>query len=100
MVRSLPRKAPSLLAARLRELQRAGLVQRHIIEGEPRYRLTPAGQELQPLLQPPTGRCRGGSASARSLPSSGRRCHYPGGAAGCQAQQRAVPHREVGQAGA
>jgi DNA-binding HxlR family transcriptional regulator len=51
IARGVPRMSPSLLTARLRELQRAGLVQRHIIDGEPRYRLTPAGQELQPLLE-------------------------------------------------
>ncbi|MGP3959145.1 winged helix-turn-helix transcriptional regulator [Nonomuraea sp. 3N208] len=51
IARGLPRISPSLLAARLRELQRAGLVQRHIIDGEPRYRLTQAGLELQPLLE-------------------------------------------------
>ncbi|MEV4251467.1 helix-turn-helix domain-containing protein [Streptosporangium canum] len=50
IARGLPRMSPSLLAARLRELQRAGLVQRHVVDGEPRYRLTPAGAELEPLL--------------------------------------------------
>ncbi|GCB52919.1 helix-turn-helix domain-containing protein [Streptomyces sp. NL15-2K] len=49
--RGLPRVSPSLLAARLRELQRAGLVQRDLVDGEPRYRLTPAGEELRPLLE-------------------------------------------------
>jgi HxlR-like helix-turn-helix len=43
--------SPSLLATRLRELQRAGLVQRHMVAGEPRYSLTPAGKELEPLLR-------------------------------------------------
>lgn len=47
----LPRMSPSLLAARLRELQRAGLVQRHLVDGEPRYQLSEAGAELQPLVR-------------------------------------------------
>lgn len=51
IARGLPRMSPSLLSARLRELQRAGLVQRDMIDGEPRYRLTEAGQELRPLLE-------------------------------------------------
>ncbi|MGW3811470.1 winged helix-turn-helix transcriptional regulator [Micromonospora sp. NPDC005113] len=51
IARGVPRMSPSLLAARLRELQRAGLVQRHVADGEPRYRLTPAGDELRPLLE-------------------------------------------------
>ncbi|NUP64597.1 MAG: helix-turn-helix transcriptional regulator [Nonomuraea sp.] len=51
IARGLPRMSPSLLAARLRELDRAGLVERHVVGGEPRYRLTPAGRELEPLLE-------------------------------------------------
>ena len=51
IARGVPRMSPSLLATRLRELQRAGLVQRHVLDGEPRYRLTPAGEELRPLLE-------------------------------------------------
>jgi DNA-binding HxlR family transcriptional regulator len=50
LARGLPRMSPSLLAARLRELRRAGLVERHVVDGEPRYRLTQAGRELEPLL--------------------------------------------------
>lgn len=51
IARGVPRMSPSLLATRLRELQRAGLVQRDVVDDEPRYRLTPAGQELRPLLE-------------------------------------------------
>lgn len=51
IARGVPQMSPSLLAARLRELSRVGLVQRHVVDGEPRYRLTPAGQELDPLLE-------------------------------------------------
>ncbi|WP_269433671.1 winged helix-turn-helix transcriptional regulator [Nonomuraea sp. SBT364] len=51
IARGLPRMSPSLLAARLRELQRAGLVRRHLVDGEPRYRPTPAARELAPLLE-------------------------------------------------
>ena len=50
IARGVPRMSPSLLAARLRELQRAGLVQRDVVDGEPRYRLTQAGKELDGLL--------------------------------------------------
>ncbi|MFQ1003057.1 winged helix-turn-helix transcriptional regulator [Modestobacter sp. SSW1-42] len=51
IARGVPRMSPSLLSARLRELQRAGLVDRRLEHGEPRYRLTPAGRELQPLVE-------------------------------------------------
>lgn len=51
IARGVPRMSPSLLSARLRELQRVGLVERHLHEGEPRYRLTAAGAELRPLLE-------------------------------------------------
>jgi len=51
IARGVPRMSPSLLAARLRELQRVGLVERHVEGGEPRYRLSPAGRELQPLVE-------------------------------------------------
>lgn len=51
IARGVPRMSPTLLATRLRELQRAGLVQRDVADDEPRYRLTPAGLELRPLLE-------------------------------------------------
>ncbi|MGH3961728.1 MAG: winged helix-turn-helix transcriptional regulator [Pseudonocardiaceae bacterium] len=50
IARGVPRMSPSLLASRLRELQRAGLVQRDLVDGKPRYRLTQAGEELGPLV--------------------------------------------------
>jgi DNA-binding HxlR family transcriptional regulator len=51
IARGVPRLSPSLLAARLRELQRAGLVRREVVGGEPRYRLTEAGADLEPLVR-------------------------------------------------
>lgn len=51
IARGLPGMSPSLLAARLRELQHAGLVRRDVVGGEPRYLLTEAGKELNPLLE-------------------------------------------------
>lgn len=51
IARGVPRMSPSLLAARLRELQRAGLVRRQVVDGEPRYRLTEAAAELEPLIR-------------------------------------------------
>lgn len=51
IARGVPRMSPTLLAARLRELRRVGLVRRDVADGEPRYRLTPAGLELRPLLE-------------------------------------------------
>ena len=51
IARGVPRMSPSLLAARLRELQRAGLVQRRTVHGQPSYRLTAAGTELLPVIE-------------------------------------------------
>jgi DNA-binding HxlR family transcriptional regulator len=51
IARGLPRMSPSLLAARLRELQRAGVVERDVVDGESRYTLTAAGRELRPLVE-------------------------------------------------
>lgn len=49
--RGLPRMSPSLLSHRLDQLQRAGLVAR-VHEGhDVRYVLTPAGRELQPVVE-------------------------------------------------
>ncbi|MFC5813695.1 winged helix-turn-helix transcriptional regulator [Nonomuraea harbinensis] len=50
IARGVPRISPPLLAARLRELGRVGLVERHVVDGEPRSRLTEAGRELEPLV--------------------------------------------------
>ncbi|GGJ70252.1 winged helix-turn-helix transcriptional regulator [Streptomyces brasiliensis] len=51
IARAVPRMSPTLLATRLRQLQRAGLVQRHLLGGEARYQLTAAGEELRPILE-------------------------------------------------
>ncbi len=51
IARGVPRMSPSLLTSRLRELERVGLVQRHQVGGESRYRLTEAGLELEPLVE-------------------------------------------------
>ena len=51
IARGVPRMSPSLLSTRLQELQRAGLVERRLVDGEPRYRLTPAGAELKPIVE-------------------------------------------------
>jgi DNA-binding HxlR family transcriptional regulator len=49
--RGLPRMSPSLLSRRLRQLARAGIVDRHDERGEVRYRLAPAGRELRPVIE-------------------------------------------------
>jgi DNA-binding HxlR family transcriptional regulator len=51
IARGVPRMSPSLLSTRLRELRRAGLVTREVVDGEPRYRLTEAGRELDKLVE-------------------------------------------------
>ncbi|HEX4191138.1 MAG TPA: helix-turn-helix domain-containing protein [Marmoricola sp.] len=51
IARGVPRMSPSLLSTRLRELERSGIVVRELLDGEPRYRLTEAGLELQPLVE-------------------------------------------------
>jgi DNA-binding HxlR family transcriptional regulator len=51
IARGVPRMAPALLSTRLRELQHAGLLERRVLDGEPRYRLTPAGLELRPIVE-------------------------------------------------
>jgi DNA-binding HxlR family transcriptional regulator len=51
IARGLPRMSPSLLAARLRELQRCHIVRRRGDGPEARYELTEAGAELEPLLE-------------------------------------------------
>ncbi|MGH3498479.1 MAG: winged helix-turn-helix transcriptional regulator [Nocardioidaceae bacterium] len=51
IARGVPRMSPSLLATRLRELERVGLVERRVDDGEPHYRLTPAGTELMPIVE-------------------------------------------------
>ena len=51
IARGVPRMSPSLLSTRLTELRRAGLVNRYVEGGDPRYRLTPAGADLRPVLE-------------------------------------------------
>jgi DNA-binding HxlR family transcriptional regulator len=47
--RGVPRMSPALLSKRLRELEAAGVIRR--VEGAaPEYRLTPAGEELRPII--------------------------------------------------
>ncbi len=48
--KGLPRMSPSLLSARLKSLETAGVVDRHESNGQVRYTLTEAGLELKPIL--------------------------------------------------
>jgi len=52
--RGVPRMSPALLSKRLRELEAAGVVERDQRPDGPdaaAYRLTPAGQDLQPVIE-------------------------------------------------
>ncbi|MFC8600183.1 MULTISPECIES: winged helix-turn-helix transcriptional regulator [unclassified Isoptericola] len=49
--RGNPKMSPTLLAKRLRTLERAGVVRRTGDEGHARYVLTPAGEELRPVVE-------------------------------------------------
>ncbi|HET9076242.1 MAG TPA: helix-turn-helix domain-containing protein [Acidimicrobiales bacterium] len=49
--RGLPRMSPTLLSKRLSQLTRAGLVERQVDGSEVQYVLTPAGEELQPIVE-------------------------------------------------
>src|SRR5512146_504852 len=49
--RGVPRMSPTLLSKRLGQLARAGGVDRRDDGGEVRYVLTPAGRELQPVVE-------------------------------------------------
>jgi len=49
--RGLPRMSPSLLSKRLQQLVRAGIVERQTQESDIRYVLSPAGQELRPVVE-------------------------------------------------
>lgn len=52
--RGVPRMSPALLSKRLKDLEAAGIVARTPVAGEPElfeYRLTQAGQDLQPLIE-------------------------------------------------
>lgn len=48
--RGNPRMSPALLSKRLRTLERAGVVRRDLVDGRTRYTLTPAGEELRPVV--------------------------------------------------
>jgi len=49
--RGLPRMSPTLLSKRLSQLARAGLIERHVDGNEVQYLLTPAGEELRPIIE-------------------------------------------------
>lgn len=52
--RGVPRMSPTLLSKRLVELEKAGILRRVPIEGEPAhlgYELTPAGRDLAPVVE-------------------------------------------------
>jgi DNA-binding HxlR family transcriptional regulator len=49
--RGLPRMSPTLLSKRLHQLVRAGIVDRRSSGSDVRYVLTPAGEELRPVVQ-------------------------------------------------
>ena len=49
--RGLPRMSPTLLSRRLQQLERAGVLVREVDGNDVRYVLTPAGQELRPVVE-------------------------------------------------
>jgi len=49
--RGVPRMSPTLLSKRLAQLARAGVIDRHDDGTGVRYLLTPAGRELQPVVE-------------------------------------------------
>lgn len=49
--RGVPLMSPSLLSQRLKSLERAGIVERHGAGTRTSYTLTPAGEELRPLVE-------------------------------------------------
>lgn len=49
--RGVPRMSPSLLSARLRTLARAGVVERYEDGKQVVYQLTPAGEQLRPIVE-------------------------------------------------
>lgn len=49
--RGLPKMSPTLLSKRLRQLARAGVVERQVEGNEVQYVLTPAGEELRPVVE-------------------------------------------------
>ena len=48
--RGVPRMSATLLTQRLRKLEEAGVIERHRAKGGSEYRLTPAGEELRPIV--------------------------------------------------
>jgi DNA-binding HxlR family transcriptional regulator len=49
--RGVPLMSPSLLSQRLKALEKAGIVERDREESRTTYTLTPAGEELRPLIE-------------------------------------------------
>jgi DNA-binding HxlR family transcriptional regulator len=49
--RGIPRVSRTMLSARLRELVDVGVLERDDGRGGPRYQLTPAGRELEPIVR-------------------------------------------------
>ncbi|MFF3469223.1 winged helix-turn-helix transcriptional regulator [Streptomyces sp. NPDC001984] len=49
--RGVPRMSPTILSKRLQHLMRAGIVERRPKDHQVRYVLTPAGQELRPVVE-------------------------------------------------
>src|SRR5262249_31527779 len=49
--RGVPRMSPTLLSKRLNQLVRAGVIERRGDGADVRYVLTPAGRELQPVVE-------------------------------------------------
>ncbi|GAB2874405.1 winged helix-turn-helix transcriptional regulator [Nocardioides pacificus] len=49
--RGNPKMSPALLSKRLRTLERAGVVRRELLHGRSSYLLTPAGEELRPVVE-------------------------------------------------
>jgi DNA-binding HxlR family transcriptional regulator len=49
--RGVPRISPALLSARLQRLARAGVIERYADGSRVSYALTPAGRELQPVVE-------------------------------------------------
>jgi DNA-binding HxlR family transcriptional regulator len=49
--RGVPRISPALLSARLQRLARAGVIERYEANSRVSYALTPAGRELQPVVE-------------------------------------------------
>lgn len=52
--RGVPRMSPSLLSKRLKDLEEAGVIERRPVTGDPSasdYRLTSAGEDLQPVVE-------------------------------------------------